>query len=516
MLFSNIMSDINSGDVNVHDIRAEEATQQVNMACAVFEYAMTLDMADEVDQYVQEAAAEESLPTKSEASGELACEAIVKEITGFYGVVVSNAKKVKTATDRDMKAIIALGKKYNVSASDASDFEGSFAKPVASALVKEYGAGKLGKSISFVNGVFPSARKAHDLMLAFGNSIARLAAVFGISTTSAANDPTVKKQLSLSGVAGEPATDISGLYKKITLGTILRKTDFSGEVGTSTSASASDVADIITYLYVVNQISGVIANNAGNAKKVESYIRSLCKGEGDKKKLAAVNDKAKEWCDSVNTSATTIVKVFSDAVSSLGNVAQGKTKGITECCYEAIEDAFTEDDVLLEEEVYGLEDGEDFFEEAHHRKSNVGALIGSLFGPLGVIIGYTIGNSNWRSEAEYELAKFVKDLADSVEDRNKIFAAKRIDRVVQGCGMVLKKNNLSDEDTELVKKLMADTQALRDLDMSETQDVLNKMFIGDVPEGMHLIHRIPAMTRKAITQWSETAKKYLDKFGKGS
>ena len=351
MLFTDIMKDINSGDVTVHDIYAEEATQQVNVASSIFEYAMTLALAEETSDVVQEAAAEEGLPAKASASSELASDAVIKELVGFYGVVVSNAKKVQTATDRDMKAIIGLGKKYNISAADAgSDFTGSFAKPLAQALVREYGDGKIGKSISFVSGVFPSAKKSHDLMLAYGNAIARLATVYGISVASAANDPTVKKQLSLGGVAGDPATDIGGLYKKLTLGTMFRKTEFSGDIDTVKAASASDIADVITYIYVANRISKAVAAGAGNAKKVEGYITGLCKGAGsDMRKLSAINDKAKDWCDSINTAATTIVKIFSDAIAALGNIAQGKTKGITEYCVESYE-LDPNDDVFVYEQ----------------------------------------------------------------------------------------------------------------------------------------------------------------------
>lgn len=340
MLFNDLVTDVNYGDVNIHDVFATEATEQVNVASTYFEYALKLAEAEEAsDRVVQEAATEEGLPTKA-ASGaaELATDSVTKQLAGFYGVVVSNAKKVKAATDRDMAIIIGLGKKNGLSASSAgADFAGTFAKPLAQALVKQYGGGKVGKSISFVKGVFPSARKAHDLMLAYGNSIARLAIVYGIKLTDAANDPTVKKQLSINGVTGEPATDISGLYKKIMKGTMFAKTDFGGDTGASSSASVSELADVITYLYVVNQISGAVAGGSTNGKNVEAYLSKLCKEAGDMKKLAAINDKAKGWCASVNASASTIVKVFSDAAAALGNIATGNTKGVTEYCVESYE-----------------------------------------------------------------------------------------------------------------------------------------------------------------------------------
>lgn len=351
MLFTDIMNDINSGDVNIHDVFAEEATQQINVAAAHFEYALRLAEAEEAtDDVVQEAAYDEGLPVKAyQEAADLACESVVKELTGLYGVVVSNAKKVKAATDRDLKAIVALGKKNGLSAADAgADFAKSYARPLAQALVREHGRGK---SLSFVSGVFPSARKTHDMTLAFGNGIARLATVFGISISGAAGDPTVKSQLSLGGTGGEAAGDISALYKQVMKGTFFTKMSYNGDQASSTSASVSDIADVITYLYVVNQISGAVAANAGSAKKAENFVASLCKGEGSNmRKLAAINDKAKGWAESINTAASAIVKVFSDAAAALGNIALGKTKGVTE--YVVEESAETELDPHDEVFVY--------------------------------------------------------------------------------------------------------------------------------------------------------------------
>ncbi len=352
MLFTDIMNDINSGDVNIHDVYAEEATQQINVACSVFEYAMSLAEAEEAtDRVVQEAAEDMGLPTRAiQEAADLACDSVVKELTGLYGVVVSNAKKVKAATDRDLKAIIALGKKNNLSAADAgSDFAKSYARPLAQALTREYGKGK---SLSFVSGVFPSARKTHDMTLAFGNAIARLATVFGISVSSAASDPTVKKQLSLGGTGGESAGDISALYKQVTKGTMFAKMSYSGDQASSTSASVSDIADVITYLYVVNQIASAVAENAGSAKKAENYVASLCKGNGsDMRKLSAINDKAKDWAESINAAASAIVKVFSDAAAALGNIALGKTKGVTEYVIEGYELDPSDDVFVYDEQV---------------------------------------------------------------------------------------------------------------------------------------------------------------------
>jgi hypothetical protein len=97
----------------MHDVHVKEALGKVNVSSAIFEYASKLADCSENSSFIQEAAdaAEEAgLPTSpSEGSG-LATAAVSNELLGFYDVVVENAKKVKSAADRDMKAIIGLGK----------------------------------------------------------------------------------------------------------------------------------------------------------------------------------------------------------------------------------------------------------------------------------------------------------------------------------------------------------------------------------------------------------------------
>lgn len=518
MLFTDIMNDINSGDVNIHDVYAEEATQQINVASSIFEYAMTLIYADGVSSdVVQEAADAEGLPTDTfQEAAELACDSVVKELTGFYSVVVSNAKKVKTATDRDLKAIIGLGKKYGVSA-PSGDFTGTFAKPIAQAMAREYGKGK---SISFVNGVFPAAGKTHDLSIGFGNAMARLAAVFGISVSGAASDPTVKKQLSLGGTGGERATDVSDLYKMISKGTIFTKIGTTGEIKSSSSASTSDIADVITYLYVVNQIAGAVAANAGTAKQAENFLATLCKGNGSSiKKLNSINDKVKGWADAVNTASTTIVKAFSDAAAALGNIAQGKTKGITEYCVEGYTELDVDDDVFVSEADYENSVAEDdqvleaYFAETHHRKTGWGALAGAgaglaagavaglatggvgllaapLLASLGALAGNWVGMASWRNTPAAEMIKFIQDVSDKLEKR-KGKLGERVQRLADACSVCMNvSDKFSKSQMDAIKALYGETENLAEQSRS----------LGQVQTGQY-----PYPAAGAIESWIKAA-----------
>jgi hypothetical protein len=205
MKFSEIMLDLDTGDASIHDVHAKEALGKVNVSSAIFEYAAKLAELPANSSFIQEAADEAEaagLPTDpAEATG-LATEAVAQELIGFYDVVVENAKKVKAAADRDMKAIIGLGKKYGISASAATsgNFMIAFAKPLAQALVRDFATNrKFANRIKFKKGIFPDSSLSEGLIFSYGNCMARLASVFGMNIGDCIEDPTVQEVLSLDG-----------------------------------------------------------------------------------------------------------------------------------------------------------------------------------------------------------------------------------------------------------------------------------------------------------------------------
>ena len=375
MKFSEIMLDLDTGDASMHDVRVKEAQGKIDVSSAIFEYASKLAEMPENSQFVQEAAeaAEEAgLPSSPEEGKGLATAAIAQELLGFYDVVVENANKVKTAAERNMKAIIGLGKKYGIAASAAQEgnFMIAFAKPLAQALVRDHATNRKTKnSIHFEKGVFPKASDSEKLIFAYGNCMARLAAVFGLSIANCIEDPTVREVLSwdqnfgkalkatfvsVTGgdktAANEPKAgfdkggvpDVNVLYKMLMKGSSVPTV---GNVGTVTGADADDIAELITYTYVAFQVSKCLSAAAASSKKsgAEKFIKDLCAAEemrhsqvnkGGRKKISGkfqkINENAKVWAGEVSKSADLVVKTFSDAVSALGKVATGATAGVTE------------------------------------------------------------------------------------------------------------------------------------------------------------------------------------------
>ena len=373
MLFSEILLDLDTGDASMHDVYAKEAAGKINVASAIFEYASKLAEMPENSTFVQEAAeaAEEAgLPTKPEQGPGLATEAVAQELIAFYNVVVENAKKVKTAADRDMKAIIGLGKKYGIAASAAQqgNFMIAFAKPLAKALVRDFATNRKAKAaITFEKGIFPKAADSEKLIFAYGNCMARLAAVFGMSIGECIEDPTVQEVLAwneasmkvfksmFAAIRGgdkyageEPKTgfdkggvpDVGTLYKMLMKGSSVPRVE---NVGTVTKADEDDIAELITYTYVAFQVSKCLVASAASVKKAgaEKFIKDLCAAEemrhgqsskGGQKKISGkfqkINENVKVWAAEVAKSADLVVKTFSDATAALGKIATGQHEGV--------------------------------------------------------------------------------------------------------------------------------------------------------------------------------------------
>ena len=377
MRFDDIMRDLDTGDASMHDVRVKEAEGKIAIASAYFEYASKLASESLGSRFVQEAAASNSdLPDDPAEGSSLASASVARELMAFYDVVVNNAKKVKSAAKRDLAAIIALGKNYGISTSAATEgnFMIAFAKPLAQALVRAYaGDRKKSASIKFAKGIFPAASDGEKLMFAYGNAMARLAAIYGLSIGDCIEDPTVREALSfdqnflkyLKGAATSArggdkyaANDekagfdqggienIDGLYKALMRGASIPKAD---KFKTVTKTDVDDIAELITYTYVVHQVSEGIVKAATSAKKAgaEKFVNQLIAAEearGGKKvsaKMTRINENMKGWAEAVSATTDQIVKAFSDAVMALGKIAKGEGEGIVEYATDESYDSYT-------------------------------------------------------------------------------------------------------------------------------------------------------------------------------
>ena len=373
MKFSDIMLDLDTGDASIHDVHVKEAMGKVDVAAAIFEYALLLAAAPTTESFVQEAA-DEGLPTDQADAPKLATEATSQSLGAFYDVVVENAKKVKQASERDMKALIGLSKKYGVGSANSGNFVSSFAQPLATAIVRDYASNrKVGNTIKFKDKVFPNAGQSEKMIFAYGNGMAYLAACYGLDISEVIEDPTVREYLSIdqnilkaikaiaSSVLGgdktaanDPKTgfdkgrgesaSFGTLYRNLMRGTKTSKFE-SGVMTHTKAASVADVKEMIIYTYIAMQVSkGIVeaSKKAGGKNAAMTFVNSICAAEsgastGDDKisrNMKKLNDNMSNWSKAVSETADLVVKNFSDAVSALSKVATGSADDVTDTAAE--------------------------------------------------------------------------------------------------------------------------------------------------------------------------------------
>lgn len=345
MLFSDVVTDIISGDVTPHDVRMVQYASQIKVAEGYFEYAQQLEEhADEFSQVVIEAAEAEGLPTKKSEAGALATAASSTQLSSFGKQLKASAAKIASITERNMKAIVGLAKKHGVdiSQSQRGGFASAVAGPLAAAIVKDQGKGK--RNITFVQGVFPTKGSAHDLMFNYCNALISIGAAFGANLENVADDPIVRSELSidaniirgiknLAGSAdkGNPSGSIKDLYKNLTRGaTYLKPVD----VKTTKSISAKDLADVFNYTYVMNAVSKAVESS--DVDDADNFVKKLCSAETAacegkiSRKLESVNSSVSGWSTNLTKLTEDTTKAFSDAVGAIASVSVGKTENLTE------------------------------------------------------------------------------------------------------------------------------------------------------------------------------------------
>lgn len=319
MKVSDLMLDLATGDSSVHDAFIQEAAGKVAVSNAIFQAAYKISElpvgSAETYDFVQEAA-EVGLPTDPKKARGLACASVNQELAAFYDLVVATAKKVKEATEKSMKLILAAGKKYNISA-DSGDFENSFVKPLCAAIGKDKGKMSFDKK-QFLKGKF-SAKIASN----YAKGMCCLLAAYGVNI-----EDSVKNTSSLKSACGcnQSVTSLSDVESNLSNGGKLIAFDniVSQDSHYTDSVKASDVCDLAMGIYDVLNISkAVIAAASTSAKKTAKLeIDKLCASDAGKdKKISraaeSINDDIKTWTANVTSVTDSIVKGYCDSVSTL-------------------------------------------------------------------------------------------------------------------------------------------------------------------------------------------------------
>lgn len=335
MKVSDILLDLATGDASMTDAYIQEACGKIEVSKAVFDAAYKISELPKGDFLVIQEAADAGLPTDQAGASKLACESIQQGMVGFYELLVETAKKIKEASMKDMKLVIALGKKFGI-ANDPANFSTAFSTPLGKAVTAEYHGGK----IKIDDKRFLKGRFANKISRSYVKGVTQLLLAYGINITEVFGDPVIAAEVAKkASVKGEAPTTLKDVNGYLSDGGKLIKVEKIADKDShyTDSITASDITDLINSLYVVIATSDAVIKLAGNKtakKEAASTIADLCAKEtGSEKKVAktvvSIGDEITKWKDNVEAITSAITKTLTDSIYSLYEaISKDKSTGV--------------------------------------------------------------------------------------------------------------------------------------------------------------------------------------------
>ena len=334
MKVSDILLDLATGDASMTDAYIQEACGKIEVSKAVFDAAYKISELPKGDFLVIQEAADAGLPTDQAGAAKLACESIQQGMVGFYELLVETAKKSKAASVKDMKLVVALGKKFGIT-NDPDNFSTAFATPLGKAIIDEAGG-----KIKIDDKRFLKGRFANKIAMSYVKGVSQLLLAYGINITDVFSDPVIAAEVAKkASVKGEAPTTLKDVNGYLSDGGKLIKIEKIADKDShyTDSITASDITDLINSLYVVIATSDAVIKLAGNktAKKdATSTIADLCAKEtGTEKKVAktvvSISDEITKWKDNVEAITSAITKTYADSIYSLYEaISKDKSTGV--------------------------------------------------------------------------------------------------------------------------------------------------------------------------------------------
>lgn len=303
---SDLILDMETGDACLADAYIASAKGKIAVSHAIFEAAYkNCELPDDGSFACYQESAEAGIPTKSDAAASTACEAVVRELSAYYDAVVATAKKVKDAAEKDLKTLIAIGKKVGVSMSE--NFESGFAEPLGKAVVSS-------RRLELSDKKFLRSRASVGLAKDYTKGMCYTMAAFGVRIGTDLN-PGIK---SFTGCSGDVKT--ASCLK--TLDSALSDGGRAMRVGserTTDSIKAADVTDLAMSVWTVaNVADAVLKAGKGGKKEADSLIRSFCNGDAKPGKISRT-------CESINGD----IKKYMANLEEIGNaISTGYTDSV--------------------------------------------------------------------------------------------------------------------------------------------------------------------------------------------
>lgn len=328
MKTSDLMLDMYTGNASAEDVNIQEAYHKINVSSGIFEAASNIsELEDDEVKCVQEAAAAAGLPTsKNEAIG-AANGAVKEELSAYYDLMISTAKKLKSVCDKNLKALAAVGKRYGVSL-DMQNFVSGFVQPLCKEMFREDKKFDL-TSKRFIKGKY-AARLAED----YGKGISSSLYAFDLSVDTVFGEEAIGlliRRVNLKKNTVKDMKDVAALLSDG--GKLLKSLDkVTADKNYTERVTIKDVTSLCYSIFSVYKIADAVINEASDTrtKKLSMHkLEELCDGASkDNKRIArsceSINEGIKEWSNNLMDVEKNIEKAYTDSCYLLLEVSKKK------------------------------------------------------------------------------------------------------------------------------------------------------------------------------------------------
>ena len=317
MTITELMLDIASGDASEDDVHVQECLGHINISAREFAAAYSIsEYPDDLPSIIVESAARANLPTNKGEAKEVANTAVIQGLSAFYNLMIATAKKVRAATERELRAYAALGKKYGINF-DKHNFLTGFLNPLCAAVEKDGLLGKLDDR-SFIKGKY-AARMVEN----YGKGMANLMSGYGLSIDNVFGDSVVAMIIRSSYSGKHTIKDLRDVESNMSTGgkqlnfdkTLDKKTHYQDYV------NIVDFKMLAISIFALSKISDSIIVTLGNASTKKTAMDNIKKlfdaaSDGNKRvvrSVESISDGTKEWSDNLNKLTSNMTGAFTDS-----------------------------------------------------------------------------------------------------------------------------------------------------------------------------------------------------------
>ena len=330
MTITELMLDIASGDASEDDVHVQECLGHINISAREFAAAYSIsEYPDDLPSIIVESAARANLPTNKGEAKEVANTAVIQGLSAFYNLMIATAKKVRAATERELRAYAALGKKYGINF-DKHNFLTGFLNPLCAAVEKDGLLGKLDDR-SFIKGKY-AARMVEN----YGKGMANLMSGYGLSIDNVFGDSVVGMLVRNNFSGKKTIKDLRDVESNMSTGgkqlnfdkTLDKKTHYQDYV------KIVDFKMLAISIFALSQISEAIIAALGNAATKKSAMNNMKKlfdeaSNGNRRvvrSVESISDGTKEWSDNLSKLATNMTGAFTDSSYELLKMLKKSSK----------------------------------------------------------------------------------------------------------------------------------------------------------------------------------------------